>query len=89
MRENLTHGLMRGGWKPGMVAGTEAPPERMRGVPPGTCSRGACLLLYSTKYEVLGQGRWKVLRGLGSFRDRAPASRNTFPPWTYDLSSLV
>jgi len=30
MRENLTYGLMRGDWKPGMVAGTEAPPERMR-----------------------------------------------------------
>ncbi len=41
MRENLTYGLMRGDWKPGMVAGTEDPPERMRDVSPGTCSHGA------------------------------------------------
>ena len=46
MRENLTYGLMRGDWKPGMVAGIEAPPERKREEPPGTCSHGACFLLY-------------------------------------------
>ena len=28
VRENLMHGSMRGDWKPGMVAGTEASPER-------------------------------------------------------------
>jgi len=38
MRENLTYGSMRGDWKPGMVAGTEAPPERKRGEPPGAGS---------------------------------------------------
>jgi hypothetical protein len=32
VRENLTHGLMRVVWKPGMVAGTEALPERTRGL---------------------------------------------------------
>jgi len=41
MRENLTYGSMRGDWKPGMVAGTEAPPERKRESPPGICSHGA------------------------------------------------
>jgi hypothetical protein len=41
MRENLTYGSMRGDWKPGMVAGIEAPPERKRESPPGTCSHGA------------------------------------------------
>ena len=41
MRENLTYGLMRGDWKPGMVAGIEAPPERTRDKPPGTFSHGA------------------------------------------------
>lgn len=46
VRENLMHGLTRGEWKPGMVAGTEAPPERTRELPPGTCSQGASLLLY-------------------------------------------
>jgi hypothetical protein len=33
MRENLTYGSMRGDWKPGMVAGTEASSERIRGLP--------------------------------------------------------
>ena len=41
MRENLTYGSMRGDWKPGMVAGIEAPPERKRDEPLGTCSHGA------------------------------------------------
>ena len=41
MRENLTYGSMRGDWKPGMVAGIEAPPERKRDEPPGTYSHGA------------------------------------------------
>jgi len=47
VRENLMHGSMRGGWKPGMVAGTETPPERDGEHSPGTCSHGACLLLYN------------------------------------------
>jgi hypothetical protein len=36
MRENLTYGSMRGSWKPGMVAGIEALPERDKEEPPGT-----------------------------------------------------
>ena len=34
--ENLTHGSMRGCWKPGMDAGTEAWPERSQELPPGS-----------------------------------------------------
>ena len=36
VRENLMHGSMRGGWKPGMDAGTEAWPERSQEFPPGS-----------------------------------------------------
>jgi hypothetical protein len=46
MRENLTYGLTRGGWKPGMAIGIEAPPEKDGEHPPEACSHGACLLLY-------------------------------------------
>ena len=46
MTENVTHGSMRGGWKPGMVFGIEALPERDKGAPPGAWSHGASFLLY-------------------------------------------
>ena len=46
MRENLTYGLMRGDWKPGMVLRDCGPVRKERDWPPDTCSHGASLLLY-------------------------------------------
>ena len=63
MRENLTHGSMRGGWKPGMVVGTAAWPERDQEIPPGTWSHGACLLLYKVVCPDPDPGRVEDWRG--------------------------
>ena len=46
VRENLTHGSMRGDRKPSMAAGLRPRPKGAGESPPYACSHGACLLLH-------------------------------------------
>jgi hypothetical protein len=54
MRENLTSGSMRGGWKPGMVPGPTRPAER-RGTELGGPGATAPVS-YSTEVRIAAQG---------------------------------